>query len=31
VAVFLLVAAGSALVPARRAAAVEPAEALRME
>lgn len=31
VAVFLLVAAGSALFPARRAAAIEPAEALRME
>jgi predicted permease len=29
--VFLLVAAGSALVPARRAAAVEPAESLKME
>jgi ABC-type lipoprotein release transport system permease subunit len=29
--VFLLVAAGSALIPARRAAAVEPAEALRFE
>ncbi len=31
VGVFLVVAAGSALVPARRAAAVEPAEALRLE
>jgi len=31
VGVFLVVAAGSALIPARRAAAVEPAEALRME
>ena len=31
VGVFLLVAVGSAFIPARRAAAVEPAEALRME
>jgi putative ABC transport system permease protein len=31
VAVFLLVSAGAALIPARRAAAVEPAETLRME
>jgi ABC-type antimicrobial peptide transport system permease subunit len=31
VGVFLVVATGSALIPARRAAAVEPAEALRLE
>lgn len=31
VGVFLLVSAGSALIPARRAAAVQPADALRME